>query len=1113
TKATKVSLGKSADRSLSSVPRDDVLLDNLDVEELRFEAIRRCQELVVYLAHNRHWMLAIQVLELVVSQLSRSSFVIQADAEHDDSVESLNLLRQRLSSGGISKEELEALFESENAGSAKPNTVDIQGLASKSLVTSLQQRGIDSIFIFSCMLMTPDVKAYQCLSTAMSHSGLLPSRVIALATIGSACSLVWQQQAMLDRCRSIAAAARWSEQLQLLQIKFDVSLLSHPKPQLLERLIRPMLVKTSMDITTVLEFASEFRLDETFAILEYISLCCTAPNIDGYQARVLGIEDEIANTKLLERTYVDSLEGGASAYDYERLQFIVQRLQELRPQDKGISRFASVLDILCSYDRKTKPTYDELLQEWARTQASRSALQQFSADATSAQKTDSAEPDPPYPFLVAQYPLAEKRLPFHYLVNATPWTALLPELSVETVDLLIPLAAPLNLNEDDFYMNLIDGMLKQWKANSPSAGGELDAATAYELATIKTPTHFNSIHQLIRCFKDPEAAISTIKHAADELPCGPDRIAALKMGIKLLYKWGQYIKRMAEPERSQMMTKAETIYMHFEKSFTDATAEVTLRKNGLEKYLALFVHSAGTESMVQALTAVYEGECESALCEPKREGREVLHEILRNLAAIYDISLDSLLKKMLDAYLEKPIVLDESTAQLQLPSTRYQASLGRPASQEAKLRRRIVCILRVYSVDDAISSLLGFAYASKGGISCLGRARALEILFSLASHDDIAKVQQPSHVRRYFQALLYLADFEFAGIPQSTSDFLECSKAALARSIWIDHHQDPKVIQLICNMCLDFRVDDRDLLLRMLPQLLSARMFRYTAGVLEIVSNMPCYSSIAELPNFWNQAVLGGLVQIATSKDDPSWIESALMILGACLSSLYLPDIDAEAVVERLLQAAEEDASNPAPAQLAFIVLDVLPYSSSASELLSDYISAREPKQIHSLILQLLAFSDSAARMANSRLFLDRETSRSLTLIFDQVDAEGLYEQALLHHPVGVAVRAFVQNRMHHDRLATAISACMDRNKSQLATQLVSQYYRTRPIEALIDDAARAEITIDTSTDSSPGDNTTGSANGGTAPAGTDDVANAAGRLTSKLPPQLLLDIYTSSHK
>ncbi|KAJ2807935.1 hypothetical protein H4S07_003497, partial [Coemansia furcata] len=646
----KPSLGKHGGRSQGEKLDDDAKLSLLSAEDLRLAVIKRCGDLVAYLAANRHWVLAVQALELTVSQLARSSFVMSSNPQSENTAESLDLLRQRLASGGISEDELGALFGG-GSGSGDTTAKSIQSLISKSLARALQQRGADAVFIFSAMLASDMASAFNQLSTAMSHSGLLPTRVISLANIGMACSLLWKQHALLDRCRSVAAAARWSDQLQLLQLKFKVEQLNNPKPELLEPLVRPMLIKTAMDITTVLEFADAFKLDETFVILEYISLCCSAPAVDGYQARIIGIADEIANTKLLERTFVDSMENAISAYDYERLQFVVQRLQDLRPQDDAIGKYSAVLDVLCSYDRKGKPTYEELLQEWSRTRIARNAIKQTDDDpdhdshrenAGGSGDKDLAEPT--YQELAAEFSFANKRLPFHYLVNTSPWLTLIPELNVDTVEALLPLAEPLGLSEDDFYINLIDSMLKQWKSDEDQG---VQALKAYEQAISKAPTHFNAVERLIRRCRDPEATISTIKHVADELPCGPNRIAALNFGLKVLNKWGQLIKRMPKPERGQVEAKASTIYVHFKKSLADANTEVALRRNRLESYLPLFAEAQDVDAIVRALAAVFEGECEGTLCETGRGEAGTLHGILRNLAAIYEIGMERLIRELL----------------------------------------------------------------------------------------------------------------------------------------------------------------------------------------------------------------------------------------------------------------------------------------------------------------------------------------------------------------------------------------------------------------------------------------------------------------------------------
>ncbi|KAJ2515776.1 hypothetical protein GGI11_003660, partial [Coemansia sp. RSA 2049] len=1040
---------------------DEAMLSLLGVEDMRYEVIQRSSALAAHLAQNRHWILAVHVFELATSYLARSSFVCQASGGSAYANDALDEQRQRLTAGGVSADEMAAFFGSYD--SAVPPLADVQTLVSKSLQRSLQQRGIDSVFVFSSMLMEPPAKAYQYLSTAMSHSGLLPARVIALANIGAACSLVWQQQALLDRCRTVAAAARWSEQLQLLQLKFDVALLNDPKPELLEPLVRPMLLKTGMDITALLEFADAFRLDETFVVLEYILLCCSVADVDGYQARILGIAGEIANAKLLERTYVEALENGVSTYDYERLQFVVQRLHELRPQDRIIGKYAAVLDILCSYDRHTPPTREELLVEQSRTHSLQSAVREAatgSADAnTAGGDRIMAAADSSWQDLLASYPLARKRIPFHSLVNSSPWTTLLPELSVETIELLLPLSGPLELSEDDFYMNLIDSMLKRWKADNALTDGASDTLTAYELAANRTPTQFNTVQQLIRCFKDPEAAISTIKHLADELPCGPDRMAALKLGMKLLHKWGQYIRRMSQPESATMMAKAETIYFHFEKSYAAAKTETSLRRRGLEKYLPLFLDVGGGDAAIASLASVFEGECEHATRDPGGKGKEPLHATLQNLASIYDIGLSTLAEKLLSRYLEAPVVYGRSPERLDLPSTRYQAALRQPSSHEAVIRRRIVYILRMYPAADAVKYMMDFAYAPGGGVSCLNRARALAILFSFASDKEISPLQAPESVRRYFQALLYLADFEHVGIPQTTADFLNCDKAALARSIWVDNHEDPNVAQLVCNMCLDFVVQDCGLLLHILPRLSDSGRFFYVAHVLSIVSSLSCYASIADLAALWNQAVVGCFAQLV-QRTDGTWIEDLFSVLGLCIRSRYLPDMDSLAIVRLLLQKADGQGVAPCTRgfQMACAVLDVFPHRGSAEQLFLGFIGDMEPDRVHRCILDVLELSENArtATMRGTQLFVDWETTRSLSLIFDHVDAIGAHELVLLRPPLGKAVRAFVQNRIRLDKLASTVNSCLDRNKRQIAIQLVCQYYESRSAEVLAADARRA---------------------------------------------------------
>ncbi|KAJ2492558.1 hypothetical protein IWW37_001313 [Coemansia sp. RSA 2050] len=1111
------SKGKHEARCQSEKLGDDTKLSLLSAEDMRLVVIKRCGDLVAHLASNLHWVLAVQTLELTISQLARSSFVMDSGAQSESTAESLDLLQQRLASGGISEDELDALFGVGDGvgggGSGGGNTTirSVKGLVSKILTQSLQQRrGADVVFIFSAMLASDVALAFDQLSTAMSLSGMLPSRVISLANIGVACSLLWKQHTMLDRCRSVVTAARWSGQLQLLQLKFKVEQLNNPKPELLEPLVRPMLIKTAMDITTVLEFADAFRLDETNVIVEYISLCCSDPAVDGYQARIIGIVDEIANTKLLERIFTDSIVNDISAYDYERLQFVVQRLQDLRPQDDTmIGKYLAVLDILCSYDRKGKPTYDELMQEWSRTRIARNSIKQRSDnddDDTHRHELKGVVggremAEPTYQELAAEFSLASKRLPFHYLVNTSPWATILPELSTETVEALLPLAEPLGLSKDDFYINLIDNMIQQWKSDEEQGA---QALKAYEQAISKTPTHFNAVEPLIQCCRDPEARISTIKHAADELPCGPNRIAALNFGLKELVKWGRRIKRMPRNEREHAEPKANTIYGLFKKSLADANTEVTLRRNRLERYLPLFTDAQDVDAAVCALAAVFEGECEGALGEAGQEEAGTLHGVLRNLAAINEIGMDRLIRELLNRYLKAPVVFASESSELQLPSIRYHATLRLYSSQEAILHRRITYLLRIQAMPDAIAALLDFAYQSPG-IALLCRMRALGILLSIASSEDIALALPPANVHQYLQALLYVADFEHVGIRQSTNDFLKCDKAALARSIWVDYHEDAKVTLLVCNMCLDFKVGDNDLITRMLSQLLAAGMHRYVIGVLDIIGGMDCQPAIGELPRFWNLAVQGSLVQLARTAE-AGWIGDGLTVLDLCARSIHFPLVDLDGVVRVLLQEARRNSANSAPVLMAFAALDILLPSGAAEGLLRDFIETMQPPHIHSLVLGLQELACAASAATGARSGVSWELSHGLTLLFDVVDSKGQHEQALLRPPMGTAIHAFVCNRIHHDKLLAAVNACLERGKRQLAGQLVSRYYQTRTVDVLLADALQAGVAL--------GDG--GSDEGSLlseSPTATQEATAAMRRVVGELTEQQKLELYICSHK
>lgn len=119
--------------------------------------------------------------------------------------------------------------------------------------------------------------------------------------------------------------------------------------------------------------------------------------------------------------------------------------------------------------------------------------------------------------------------------------------------------------------------------------------------------------------------------------------------------------------------------------------------------------------------------------------------------------------------------------------------------------------------------------------------------------------------RNYMQMLIYLADFEELRIIQSLKDFSNCDKGALVRSLWVNHgEEDKRVIQLICNVCLDYEIYDKMLWGQCLAQLQGdSGSYRYLLGILEFISSIPEFSLLDGIADIWNDVLLKSLLDIS----------------------------------------------------------------------------------------------------------------------------------------------------------------------------------------------------------------------------------------------------------
>ncbi|KAJ3115355.1 hypothetical protein HDU96_000782 [Phlyctochytrium bullatum] len=125
-------------------------------------------------------------------------------------------------------------------------------------------------------------------------------------------------------------------------------------------------------------------------------------------------------------------------------------------------------------------------------------------------------------------------------------------------------------------------------------------------------------------------------------------------------------------------------------------------------------------------------------------------------------------------------------------------------------------------------------------------------LFQLATSEDLEQAgKNYTDLREYLKMLLFLADFEELQIVHSLKEFRDCSKEALARSLWLRYGKSLKVLQLITNICFEYEVQDLKLWEQLLKGLIQQDAILYLLSVCEHLLGMPRLLELPALPALW----------------------------------------------------------------------------------------------------------------------------------------------------------------------------------------------------------------------------------------------------------------------
>ncbi|KAJ1974608.1 hypothetical protein H4R35_003528, partial [Dimargaris xerosporica] len=507
------------------------------------------------------------------------------------------------------------------------------------------------------------------------------------AAVGVAYAVIWRQRSVLVSCQELAANAQWWHQLQLLKIPFDRRCFSssatiNPEQRFKHHcgLIAPLLLKTQLDLATVLEFTTAYHIDHDVALSEYVRVLLLSPlsfrihSRNEMQDRFLAACHQIERTERLLNMLQHTVLPQLSPYDYETIHWVLEYMQ-LQGQDEYARKGLVVLETLKSYTRNHPPTETELLE----------AL-------TAAEGRWALDPDPACPFpsgsscgdrvsLEKAFPECRKRLPFHALMTAA-WDVLRAELQPDTIPRLLPLTIPLDLSPDDIYSHVAYEMLRQ----EPAA----DASNADDNANLLTSTlesssptsaaepvafKFADIKRIILKIRNPEVAISVAKYAADVLTAGPEKLHALKTAYQLSERVYQRYNRRGTPLDSTEAQRAHTAVVKLRDYYLRADTEYQLRDQGLSQYLDLCAEP------LTLLQTIYEEQSIVALLAHDQPN---VHSIVADIAARHAIDLDKFREHLLLTWLNKKVQLDHPNAHELLPSALLQMSLLRqtdPAEQ------------------------------------------------------------------------------------------------------------------------------------------------------------------------------------------------------------------------------------------------------------------------------------------------------------------------------------------------------------------------------------------------------------------------------------------------
>ncbi|XP_075754796.1 kinetochore-associated protein 1 isoform X3 [Pelodiscus sinensis] len=716
----------------------------------------------------------------------------------------------------------------------------------------------------------PKEDMFEKLWNAINHARQNYDKILALALVGAQLASHYSEAVERHKFEELIIDAEWGIQLHKLGISFQTAF---RQPSVRKKqLIRTMVQNLNVDTDLVLKYCRTFMLDTDAALQVFIeTLLLHNAKADQIERESRGTIVKQPHSILLAKSLkiipllkgtkylVISLSGilhKLDPYDYETIENILSVIQKAdeKVTNIPINQALSLLKHLKSFKRTSPPV--DLEHQYILENA------------------------------ISLSPAAQTRLPFHLIFFRTKqcfWSIISAELSEESFPTILLISKLMKVSLDTLYMSAARHVFE--KKLKPKII-ELKNAGCSSVINKETAKTVETIQSYLLSIVNPEWAAAIAYKFAQELPTGPDQIQALKFCLCLAGKW-----LMNTTTKEESHDKAEVLLRKLRMQYQRSATETVL----IAHKLNTADHLKLTGMPADLVVLLYEhSSINQRIQNPTGRDYPDIHAAIKEIAEINNLDMNKISHKLL----EKWLYLSRSSDKTQIFED----------GEEDEELRKVIYLLQQWPVDYSSRVLFAITTSSTSpiGVNQLTfaqRSGALKCLIYMADSYMVESLFKKSveQVKYFLKCLIFLAEFETLNIPYTYESFHESPKEGIIRGLWKNHSHEPKVVRLVTELSLEYKVYDPQLWSDLLHKLLDFNMIHYLRKVLIAITGVPSLWQIPCLNRAWRSVILAPFL-VASCPPSHKQLEACCECFVLLLKCPNVADLDIIGIARQYAQ-------------------------------------------------------------------------------------------------------------------------------------------------------------------------------------------------------------------